>query len=80
MRVDTDGNVIPPTTPGAKMDVDLWDVSREAFANPIAGLSLAQKKALLACRTQEDIEAFAEREGIALNPWTYEALAMYAGD
>jgi len=80
LHVDTDGSVIPPTTPGAKMDVDLWDVSREAFANPIAGLSLAQKKALLACRTQEDIEAFAEREGIALNPWTYEALAMYAGD
>lgn len=44
LHVNVDGNVIPPMTPGAKMDVDEWDVPRAVPQNPIAGFSLAQKR------------------------------------
>ena len=80
LHVDWEGNVIPPETPGAKMDVDEWHPAGTPFESPVGALTTEQSKRLIACRTPEEIGAFAQREGIALDALTYEALAMYAGE
>ena len=33
-----------------------------------------------ACTSPDEIETFAKNEGVSLNPRTYEALALYAGE
>lgn len=52
----------------------------ESFENPVAKFSQSQKERLLACKTPNEIESFAMSEGVSLDPHTYEALALYAGE
>lgn len=63
------------------MILDLLTIDAdESFENPVAKFSQSQKDRLLACRTPDEIGVFAKGEGVTLDPRTYEALAMYAGE
>lgn len=80
LRVDCDGMIVPPTTSGAKMDVDAWHGFGDALEGPVVQLSPDQKRRLAACRSPIEVEAFAKHEGIELDGLTYEALARCAGE